>query len=191
LIEEQRLGLKKPEEEIIQKELKIDQAEEKKESVEITPPKTVKETKEEKADIKSLKDEPIEKRIEEKTTELKLHESLLPVKDEKDKKIVKEYFSKIFNVLSKDLREQIIALEIPKKDKNELLKELAFLTAEEQAKYIESIGIMYREIPKKLIQRIKNLPNVKPQHYDKIVEQLKFMNNDEQIEFVQFLEDNA
>lgn len=191
MIEEQILGLKKPEEEIIQKELKIDQAEEKKESVEITPPKTVKETKEEKADIKSLKDEPIEKRIEEKTTELKLHESLLPVKDEKDKKIVKEYFSKIFNVLSKDLREQIIALEIPKKDKNELLKELAFLTAEEQAKYIESIGIMYREIPKKLIQRIKNLPNVKPQHYDKIVEQLKFMNNDEQIEFVQFLEDNA
>ena len=123
--------------------------------------------------------------------ELKLHESLLPVKDEKDKKLVKEYFSKIFAVLSKDLRKQIKDLKISKKEKKELLEELVFLTKEEQVKYIEAIINLYKEIPKKLINRIRKLPNVKPKHYDKIVEELKYMDVEEQIKFVQFLEDNA
>ncbi|MFX1385686.1 MAG: hypothetical protein ACFE9M_00590, partial [Promethearchaeota archaeon] len=123
--------------------------------------------------------------------ELKLHDSLLPVKDEKDKKLVKEYFSKIFSVLSKDLRKQINELKISKKEKKELLEELVFLTKEEQVKYIEAIVSLYKEIPKKLINRIRKLPNVKPRHYDKIVDQLKFMDIDEQTKFVQFLEENA
>ncbi|MFW9879209.1 MAG: hypothetical protein ACFFG0_39520, partial [Candidatus Thorarchaeota archaeon] len=82
----------------------------------------------------------------EKEFELKLHDSLLPVKDEKDKKLVKEYFSKIFAVLSKDLRKQIIDLKISKKERKELLKELAFLTREEQVKYIDAIINLYKEI---------------------------------------------
>ncbi|MFW9998821.1 MAG: hypothetical protein ACFE9Q_04440 [Candidatus Hodarchaeota archaeon] len=123
--------------------------------------------------------------------ELKLHESLLPVKDDKDKKLVREYFSKIFSVLSKDLRKQIKDLKISKEEKRELLAELAFLTKEEQVKYIDAIASLYREIPKKLINRIRKLPNVKPEHYDKIVEQLKFMDVEEQIKFVQFLEENT
>ncbi len=122
---------------------------------------------------------------------LKLHESLLPVKDEKDKKLVKEYFSKIFVLLSKDLRKQITDLKVSKKEKRELLEELAFLTKEEQVKYIDAIVRLYREIPKKLINRIRKLQNVKPKHYDKIVEQLKYMDVEEQIKFVQFLEENA
>ncbi|MFX0140066.1 MAG: hypothetical protein ACFFDN_40865 [Candidatus Hodarchaeota archaeon] len=132
-----------------------------------------------------------EKAKREEEFELKLHDSLLPVKDEKDKKLVKEYFSKIFAVLSKDLRQQINSLKITKKEKRELLEELVFLTKEEQVKYIESIIDMYKDIPKKLINRIRKLPNVKPKHYDKIVEQLKYMDFDEQIKFVQFLEENA
>ncbi|MFW9826766.1 MAG: hypothetical protein ACFFEY_03990 [Candidatus Thorarchaeota archaeon] len=123
--------------------------------------------------------------------QLKLHDSLLPVKDDKDKKLVKEYFSKIFAVLSKDLRAQINDLKITKKEKKELLEELAFLTKQEQIKYIEAIVNLYKEIPKKLINRIRKLPNVKPKHYDKIVEQLRYMDYDEQIKFVQFLEENA
>ncbi|MFW9822885.1 MAG: hypothetical protein ACFFE4_08125 [Candidatus Thorarchaeota archaeon] len=123
--------------------------------------------------------------------ELRLHESLLPVKDEKDKKLVKEYFTKIFAVLSKDLREQIISLDISKKEKRELLEELAFLTKEEQIRYIEAIVDLYKEIPKKLIERIRKLPNVDPKHMDKIVEQLKVMDMEEQLRFVQFLEENA
>jgi len=122
---------------------------------------------------------------------LKLHESLLPVKNEKDKKLVREYFTKIFNVLSKDLRNKILKLKLPKKEKETLLKELAFLTEQEQVKYINAISEMYKEIPRKLIERIKKLPNVKPQHYDKIVEQLKYMDVQERLAFIQFLEKNA
>ena len=122
---------------------------------------------------------------------LKLHESLLPVKDENDKKLVKEYFSKIFALLSKDLRKQITDLKVSKKEKKDLLEELAFLTKEEQVKYIDALVSLYKEIPKKLINRIRKLPNVKPKHYDKIVEQLKYMDVEEQIKFVQFLEENA
>ncbi len=121
---------------------------------------------------------------------LKLHESLLPVKNEKDKKIVKEYFSKIFNVLSKDLRDKIKDLDIPKKDRKELLKELAFLTQVEQEKYLEILKELYSEFPEKLIQRIRNLKNITPQHYEKVIQQLKYMSYNEQLDFVQFLESN-
>ena len=127
----------------------------------------------------------------ESEVKLKLHESLLPVKNEKDKKLVREYFSKIFNVLSKELRAQIKDLKIPKKDKKELLKQLAFLNKQEQEKYIRTIIELYKELPIKLIERIRKLPNIKPQYYDKIIEQLKFMDDKEQLEFVQFLEKNA
>ncbi|MFX1498937.1 MAG: hypothetical protein ACFFBH_15535, partial [Promethearchaeota archaeon] len=89
---------------------------------------------------------------------LRLHDSLLPVKNEKDKKIVKEYFSKIFSVLSKEIRKQINDLNIPKKEKKEILKELAFLTKEEQAKYLTGLVEIYKELPQKLIERIKKLP---------------------------------
>lgn len=131
-----------------------------------------------------------EKKRKEKEYELKLHESLLPVKNEKDKELVKQYFSKIFTVLSKDLRQQIIDLKIPKKEKKELLEELVFLTKEEQVKYIEALVSLYQEIPHKLIQRIRKLPNVKPKHYDKIVSELKYMDAEEQIRFIQFLEEH-
>ena len=135
--------------------------------------------------------EKLDKEKREKEFKLKLHESLLPVKDEKDKKLVHEYFSKIFAVLSKDLRQQIIDLKISKKEKRELLQELVFLTKQEQVKYIETLVSLYKEIPKKLIGKIRRLPNVKPKHYDQIVEQLKYMDHEEQMQFVQFLKENA
>ncbi|MBA7634550.1 hypothetical protein ES703_42136 [subsurface metagenome] len=104
---------------------------------------------------------------------------------------MKEYFSKIFAVLSKDLRQQISNLKISKKEKRELLEELAFLTKEEQVKYIEALVDLYKEIPKKLIERIRKLPNVKPQYINNLIDQLKYMDAQERIKFVQFLEENA
>jgi predicted HAD superfamily phosphohydrolase len=112
------------------------------------------------------------------------------VKNEKDKKVVKEYFSKIFNVLSKELREKIKELDIPKEDRKEILKEVAFLNEIEQQKYIEILKELYSEFPIKLIERIRKLKNVIPQHYEKIIEQLKYMDFNEQLDFVQFLENN-
>jgi len=155
---------------------------EKKETEQLEKPiemKKEEEIKEEPIEIKEEK-EPIKVKIKKEREEiktpktdegleLKLHESLLPVKNEKDKKLVEDYFLKI----------------------RELLKELAFLTKEEQHKYVESIIHLYREIPIKLIERIKKLPNVKPEYYIKIAEQLKFMDSDVQVKFIQFLEDNA
>ena len=91
------------------------------------------------------------------------------MKSEKDKKLVKEYFSKIFTLLSKDLIQEISNLDISKEEKRELLEELAFLTKEEQVKYVEALADLYKDIPKKLIERIRKLPNVKPQHIDNII----------------------
>jgi DNA-directed RNA polymerase subunit RPC12/RpoP len=154
--------------------------------------------KEEKKEGKEItkEREPEKPRKGEKETEeaikLKLHESLLPVKNEKDKKLVTEYFTRIFNVLSKDIKEQIKDLKIPKKEKKEILKELAFLTKEQQIKYINNLIVLYQEqIPKKLIERIEKLSNLKPENYEKIIDQLKYMDSDEQIKFIKYLENNA
>ncbi|MFX1338024.1 MAG: hypothetical protein ACFFDK_05405 [Promethearchaeota archaeon] len=142
---------------------------------------------------KEIRKEKEKTRIDEKIEmETRLHESLLPIKDEKDKKLVKQYFSKIFTVLSKDIRKQIKDLEIPEKEKKDLLQELAYLTKEEQIKYIQAIVNLYLErLPIKLIERIRSLPNIKPEHLIKIAEQLKFMDFDEQEKYIQFLENNA
>ncbi|MBY8978872.1 MAG: hypothetical protein KGD72_00645 [Candidatus Lokiarchaeota archaeon] len=159
----------------------------------------LKDTPEEIKSINDIKEEvEIEtldiKKTEEKKEEpsvLRLHESLLPVKNDKDKKIVKEYFAKIFNIISKDLRKQILDLDIPKKERKNIIKELAYIAEEEQLKYIEALKGLYEEIPHKLIERIRKLPNLKPKYYDKLVEELKYMDNAQQFEFVQFLEKNA
>ncbi len=162
-----------------------------------TTEKTSVREEEEKEEVEVIKEitettaELAEKAEKKPEVQLKLHESLLPVKNEKDKKLVREYFSKIFNVLSKDLRAQIKDLSIPKKERKELLKELAFLNRQEQEKYIRAIIELYKELPIKLIERIRKLPNIKPKYYEKIIEQLKFMDDEEQLKFVQFLEKNA
>ena len=136
---------------------------------------------------------PQEKKVdkEEEDIKLRLHESLLPVKNEKDRKVVKEYFTKIFNIISKDIRKQISELDIPKIERKNLLRELAFLAEEEQQKYVEELRNLYKEIPKKLIERIRKLPNVKSKYYDKIIEDLKYLDKEQQIEFVKFLEKHA
>ncbi len=156
-----------------EEEVKVLEEDQKKEKIEEQPPK-----------LKGIKKK-------EKEIKFKLHESLLPVKNEKDRKVVKEYFSKIFNIISKDLRKQISELDIPKKQRKEILEELAFLAEEEQLKYIGALRNLYETIPEKLIERIRKLQNVKPQYYDKIVEELKYLDSEEQIEFVLFLEKNA
>ena len=71
------------------------------------------------------------------------------------------------------------------------MEELAFLTKEEQVKYVIALVDLYKEIPKRLIERIRKLPNVKPQYINNLIDQLKFMDAQEQIKFVQFLEENA
>lgn len=184
--------LQKIEDEIIPQEQETVKVKPEKEPLKEIPEEvnSIDEMKEEEAEIETLEIEKTEEK-EEETSVLRLHESLLPVKDEKDKKLVKEYFSKIFNIISKDIRKQILELDIPKKERKNILKELAYLAEEEQLKYLEALKGLYEEIPYKLIERIRKLPNLKPKYYDKLVEELKFMDGTQQLEFIQFLENNA
>jgi hypothetical protein len=102
---------------------------------------------------------------------------------------VTKYFSKIFNILSKDIKAQIEDLDLSKKERKEILKELAFLSKEKQVKYIDAVVNLYQEqIPKDLVERIRDLPNVKPEHYQKIVNELKYLDRDEQLRFIDYLE---
>jgi len=184
--------LKKIEDEIIPQKQETLEGKPEKETIKEIPEevKSIDELKEEGAKIETLEIEKAEEK-EELTSLLRLHESLLPVKNEKDKKIVKEYFTKIFNIISKDLRKQILELDIPKKERKNIIKELAFIAEEEQLKYLEALKGLYEEIPHKLIERIRKLPNLKPKYYDKLVEELKYMDSAQQFEFIQFLEKNA
>ena len=192
LVEEKEEKLQKIEDEIIPQEQETVELKTEKETLKDIPEeiKSIDEIKEEEVEIETLDIKKTEEKKEEPSV-LRLHESLLPVKNDKDKKIVKEYFAKIFNIISKDLRKQILALDIPKKERKNIIKELAYIAEEEQLKYIEALKGLYEEIPHKLIERIRKLPNLKPKYYDKLVEELKYMDSAQQFEFVQFLEKKA
>lgn len=196
-IEKEQIPLEQPESVPLETKLQAVKAEEKpsEEEEEVEEVKTTEEViaDEEEHEEEIVEEAVLDKEVEgkEEDTKLRLHESLLPVKNEKDRKIVKEYFSKIFNIISKDLRKQILELEIPKKERKSILKELAFLAEEEQLNYIEELRNLYQEIPQKLFERIRNLPNFKQKYYEKIVEELKYMDEEQQIEYMKFLEKHA
>ena len=59
------------------------------------------------------------------------------MKNIEDISIVKKYFSRIFTILSKDVRKKLMMLNIPENEKKELKKELAFLNKEDQFKYLD------------------------------------------------------
>jgi hypothetical protein len=52
---------------------------------------------------------------------------------------IKKYFSRIFMVLSKDIRERFKELNLPKEKKKKLKKELAFLPKEKQLEYLDEL----------------------------------------------------
>jgi len=54
--------------------------------------------------------------------------------------LLKKYFARIFTVLSKDVRRQLMSLDLSKEELKEIKKELAFLPEEEQIKYLEEIA---------------------------------------------------
>ena len=54
--------------------------------------------------------------------------------------VVKRYFYRIFTVLSKDVREQLMNLNLPKDELKEVKKELAFLSEEKQKQYLKELA---------------------------------------------------
>lgn len=54
--------------------------------------------------------------------------------------VVKRYFQRIFTVLSKDIREKLLALNLSKEELKEVKKELAFLPNEMQREFLEELS---------------------------------------------------
>ncbi len=60
--------------------------------------------------------------------------------------LVKKYFSRIFTVLPKEIREKLMNLEISETTLEKLKKELAFLTKDKQNEYLNEIRRIYNEV---------------------------------------------
>ena len=55
--------------------------------------------------------------------------------------VVKKYFHKLFTVMSKDVREQLMDLNLSKDELKEVKKELAFLPDEKQKDYLKELSM--------------------------------------------------
>ena len=53
--------------------------------------------------------------------------------------VVKKYFSRIFTVLSKEVREKLKNLNVSEKVKKIVIKDLAFLKEEKQKEYLDEL----------------------------------------------------
>lgn len=53
--------------------------------------------------------------------------------------VVKRYFHRVFTVLSKDIREQLMNLNLSKDELKEVKKELVFLSEEQQKEFLEEL----------------------------------------------------
>ena len=53
--------------------------------------------------------------------------------------VVKKYFSRIFTVLSKEIRTKLINLNISERVKKIIVKDLAFLAEEKQNEYLDEL----------------------------------------------------
>jgi hypothetical protein len=54
--------------------------------------------------------------------------------------VIKKYFQKIFTVMSKDVREQLMDLNLSKGELKEVKKELVFLPDEKQKEYLNELS---------------------------------------------------
>jgi hypothetical protein len=54
--------------------------------------------------------------------------------------VVKRYFHRIFTVLSKDVREQLMELNLSKEELKEVKKELAFLPDEKKEEFLKELA---------------------------------------------------
>ena len=61
-------------------------------------------------------------------------------------KIIKKYFSRIYTVLSDEMRNKLLNLDISKKELKNISKRIAFLPDKKQKEFLEEL---LRELPKK------------------------------------------
>jgi hypothetical protein len=54
--------------------------------------------------------------------------------------VVKRYFHRIFTVISKEVREKLMELDLSKDELKEIKRELAFLSEEQQLEFLEELA---------------------------------------------------
>lgn len=59
--------------------------------------------------------------------------------------LVKRYFSRIFNTLSKEVREELLELNLNKEEEKEIKKELAFLPEDKQKLFLKELKTEKRQ----------------------------------------------
>lgn len=61
---------------------------------------------------------------------------------------VKKYFSRIFTILSKEIREKLMNLNVSEEKRKMIKKELAFLSKEKQKEYLDELYRIYNRMVK-------------------------------------------
>jgi len=67
-------------------------------------------------------------------------------KDFEEINAVKKYFTRIFTILSKEVREKLVNLNVSEEKRKTLKKELAFLSKEKQREYLDELYGIYNHI---------------------------------------------
>ena len=68
---------------------------------------------------------------------------VINIKDFEEITAVKKYFARIFTILSKEIREKLMNLNISEEKRKTLKKELAFLSKERQKEYLDELYLIY------------------------------------------------
>ena len=64
-------------------------------------------------------------------------------KDFEEIPAVKKYFARIFTILSKEVRDKLMNLNVSEEKRKTLKKELAFLSKERQKEYLDELYLIY------------------------------------------------
>ncbi|MHA1870297.1 MAG: hypothetical protein ACTSXF_05055, partial [Promethearchaeota archaeon] len=109
--------------------------------------------------------------------------------DNKDSELkpIKEYLDRTFAIISDKVRQKIIRLDIPEKEKEEIIKEFVNLSEEQQLKYLEELENVNSKLPQEMILRVENL-KIKKEYKKKIIEQLELISKEERNNFLDYLE---
>ncbi|MHA1109456.1 MAG: hypothetical protein ACTSRE_00015 [Promethearchaeota archaeon] len=107
-----------------------------------------------------------------------------PINDKAD---IKEYMDRVFTVLTANMRDRLLSLEIPEDQKWEVIREFVNLKQSQQQKYLDELENVNRVLSEQLIKRVKKMKLPKKEA-DSVINQLEIMDPKEQVQFVEFLE---
>jgi hypothetical protein len=58
---------------------------------------------------------------------------------------IKKYFSRIYTILSKEIRDKLKDLKLPKQKKKRIKRELVFLSKDKQIEYLDELIHLYND----------------------------------------------